>query len=354
MAVRRYAPGVALATALATLATLLQALESRWLRQPILESLVLAILLGMLCANVLFRRAPAVQRQTWPGLGLCAKQVLEVAVLLLGATMNLRQLFAGGPRLLFGVTLSTLLALAVSSVLSRRIFGLPRKPATLIAVGNSICGNSAIAAVAPLIGASSADVAGSVAFTAVLGVGLVIGLPLLCLPLLHFSDGQYGVLVGMTVYAVPQVLAASYPVSELAGQTATLVKLTRVLLLAPVALYYSLRPAREAAARADEKQETAVPVPRRRADLGKLIPWFIVGFLILALLRTLGLFPDRAAAACKEVARLLTVVAMAALGLGVDLRALRATGARTAGAVLLSLAFLLVESVLVIKLLGLS
>src|SRR5690606_37559890 len=100
----------------------------------------------------------------------------------------------------------------------------------LVACGNSICGNSAIAAVAPVIGATSRDVAASIAFTAVLGIGMVLSLPLL-VPLLDLSETQFGVLAGLTVYAVPQVLAATTPVGALSVQLGTLVKLVRVLML---------------------------------------------------------------------------------------------------------------------------
>ena len=143
-------PGIALAVAISALAIGLQALEIRWLGQPILESLVMAILLGMLWRNVPWpwpglHTGPRLK----PGLDFCAKPVLELAVLLLGGTMNLGAILAAGPRLLIAVVLAVTLALAVSTLLARRLFGLPRNPATLIAVGNAICGNSAIAAVAP-------------------------------------------------------------------------------------------------------------------------------------------------------------------------------------------------------------
>jgi uncharacterized integral membrane protein (TIGR00698 family) len=335
MQLRRLLPGVALAAVIAGAAWGLQALETRWLAQPLLESLVLAILLGMAVRNL--SRGGTLAPHFLPGVNLCSKYVLELAVFLLGGTMNLRALFAGGPRLLFGVALSTILTLVVTSLVARRLFGLERTPATLIAVGNAICGNSAIAAVAPLIGATAAEVAGAVAFTAVLGVGLVLALPMVILPLLHFNHTEYGTLVGMTVYAVPQVLAASFPVSELSGQTATLVKLTRVLFLAPLALWFSLT-------RRTDKRPT----------MGQLLPWFIVGFVLLAALRTVNVIPAEAAAWLKEISRLLTLLAMAALGLGVDVRALRAAGAKTTAAVCFSLLFLLLLSAALIKLLKLG
>lgn len=338
MSLRRLVPGVALASAIAGAAWGLQALETRWLAQPLLEALVLAILLGMAFRNLIGggKLPPVVV----PGVELCCKYVLEVAVFLLGGTMNLKALLAGGPRLLLGVALSTGLTLFVTSFAARKLFGLSRNPATLIAVGNAICGNSAIAAVAPLIGATAAEVAGAVAFTAVLGVGLVLALPLVILPLSHFSHTEYGTLVGMTVYAVPQVLAASFPVSDVAGQTATLVKLTRVLFLAPVALWFSLTRRGNSSG--------------QKPTLNQLVPWFIAGFVLLAVLRTVEVIPAQAATWLKEISRLLTLLAMAALGLGVDVRALRAAGARTTGAVCLSLVFLLAVSAALIKLLKLG
>jgi uncharacterized membrane protein YadS len=105
----------------------------------------------------------------------------------------------------------------------------------LIACGNSICGNSAIAAVAPVIGADGDDIAASISFTAVLGVVVVLTLPLL-VPILQLSLTQYGVLAGLTVYAVPQVLAATLPIGALSNQVGTVIKLVRVLMLGPVVL----------------------------------------------------------------------------------------------------------------------
>ena len=95
-----------------------------------------------------------------------------------------------------------------------------------MACGNSICGNSAIAAVAPVIGETSSEIASSIAFTAVPGVFVVLTLPLL-VPILRLSLSQYGVLAGLTVYAVPQVLAATLPIGALSNQIGTIVKLVR-------------------------------------------------------------------------------------------------------------------------------
>src|SRR3546814_8154148 len=102
----------------------------------------------------------------------------------------------------------------------------------LIACGNAICGNSAIAAVAPVIDAESDDVAAAIGFTAVLGVVVVLAMPGLA-ALAGFEGAKAGALAGLTVYAVPQVLAAAAPMGPAAVQMGTLVKLTRVLTLGP-------------------------------------------------------------------------------------------------------------------------
>ena len=137
-----------------------------------------------------------------------------------------------------GIVLLVVLGIVFSYGIGRAL-GLPHKLSVLVACGNSICGNSTIAAVAPVIRADKAHVASSIAFTAILGVVVVIGLPFLIQPL-GLSFYQYGVLAGLTVYAVPQVLAAAFPVSVLSGQVGTLVKLVRVLMLGPVVLFFAL------------------------------------------------------------------------------------------------------------------
>ena len=191
-----------------------------------------------------------------------------------------------------------------------RALGLNPRLATLIACGNAICGNSAIAAVAPVIGAEREDVASSIAFTAVLGVVVVLGLPLLgrC----WATHYQYGVLAGMTVYAVPQVLAATFPVSALSGEVGTLVKLVRVLLLGPVVVFFSFRAPRIGAQELNRGQLR--PLVHRR--LPACWPRRARSALI----------PASARRPVREVSRWLTVAAMAALGLGVDVRALRQVG----------------------------
>lgn len=327
------APGIVLCTAIALAAMGLQRLEEHWTGRPWLEALVIAILIG-----TLLRTLWTPDSRWMPGIGFSARTLLEFAVMLLGASISFQAVLDAGFGLILGIAVVVTLAIAASYGLGRWL-GLPKRMAVLVACGNAICGNSAIAAVAPVIGAKPEDVASSIAFTAVLGVIVVLTLPLL-VPLLGLSASQYGVLAGLTVYAVPQVLAATVPVGVVSTQLGTLVKLVRVLMLGPVVIALSLVAGRSA------------HDARSSLDWSRLVPWFIVGFLVLAALRSLGAIPDALLQAIVPTATLLTVVSMAALGLGVDLKVLKSVGARVTVAVTLSLLVLVAISLGLIRLLG--
>lgn len=326
--------GMALCALVTLIAVTIQALEETLVDHPYVEAIVLAILLG------------TATRTLWEpggrwraGIAFSAKQVLEVAVALLGASLSIAAIAASGPVLLVAIVTVVVLSLAVSFGISRSL-GLPVRLSILIACGNSICGNSAIAAVAPVIGASTDDVASSISFTAVLGVIVVLGLPLL-IPLLHLSETQYGVLAGMTVYAVPQVLAATMPAGLVSTQTGTLVKLIRVMMLGPVVACIAVF------ARSLQADRSAGAIEPN--SFFKTVPWFIVGFFALATLRSLSLIPDGAVFPLQRIASILTIMSMAALGLGVDLRVIGRVGGKVTAAVTLSLLFLLVVSLCLVR-----
>lgn len=337
--VTRLLPGVLLCLLLVGVATALQSVEIALVGQAYLEALVLAILLG-----VAVRTAWAPGAMWYPGIAFGAKILLEIAVVLLGASVSIRTVLALGPQLLGGIVVVVMAAIASSYGIGRAL-KLPQRMAILIACGNSICGNSAIAAVAPVIGADGDDIASSIAFTAVLGVIVVLLLPLL-VPVLVLSLTQYGVLAGLTVYAVPQVLAATLPIGALSNQVGTVVKLVRVLMLGPVVLCLSLL-ARKLRDEADEAAPavTAGDRPQRGSPaLHELVPWFIVGFLIVLALRSTNIIPAGAVPPIKTAANLLTTISMAALGLGVDVRVVAKAGLRVTTAVTVSLLVLGVVS----------
>jgi uncharacterized integral membrane protein (TIGR00698 family) len=312
-------PGLALCGIVALAAYLGERAEIGFLGGRWVESLVLAIALGITVCTIQPLR-PSLR----PGIDFSAKILLEIAIVLLGASISLSAIRGAGVELIAGIAIVVVFSIAASYMIGR-LLGLPPKLATLIACGNSICGNSAIVAVAPVIEAGSEEIAAALAFTAVLGVMAVF-----LLPSLYFHAGmsvpQYGVLAGLTVYAVPQVLAATAPVGLLGVQTGTLVKLVRVLMLGPVIFLLGL------IVKAETESEDA-----RTGRRHSLVPWFIVGFLGMMALRSFDLIPEALVAPMASVSNILTVVAMAALGLSVNIRSVAHAGGRVMAAATMSL-----------------
>lgn len=319
--VHRLGPGAGAATVVALAAWLL----SRWLGRvaPLApDAVVLALLLGM--GVHALRRLPA---RLTAGVAFAGKEPLELAIVLLGLSTDLRVLTRAGPVLAASVLATTVIALGSGRLIGRWA-GLTRTHALLVASGNAICGNSAIAAVARVVRAPAAEAASAVAYTAVLSIGLVLALPLGA-RLLGLGDLQFGALAGMTVYAVPQVLAATYPVSVRAGEVGTLVKLMRVLLLVPWLAMVAFR---------EHRREATLDARRRLG--AAVLPPYLVAFLGLAVLRTAGVLPDAVVQPARVASHALTALAMAALGLSVEPRVLRTVGWRVGLAAGLSLALL--------------
>jgi uncharacterized integral membrane protein (TIGR00698 family) len=335
-------PGLALTLAITAGAIALEGLEIGVFGRAWLESLVLAILLGTTVRSLWHPSA------VWTsGIDFSAKTLLEIAVMLLGASISTQKLLRIGPALACGIALVVVGAL-VCGYLIGRLFGLSKHVALLVACGNSICGNSAIAAVAPVIDADPADIATSIAFTAVLGVAVVIALPLL-IPVLKLSAPQYGVLAGLTVYAVPQVLAATIPVSQTALQIGTIVKLVRVLMLGPVLVLISVAKAK---LQTPGQQPHAAEATTTAMKWTRLVPWFIVGFIALTLARSAGIIPQPLLRPIEYAATSLTIVSMAALGLGVDVRTVTRAGAPVIATATVSLLLIGAMAILITHIFG--
>jgi uncharacterized integral membrane protein (TIGR00698 family) len=207
---RTLLPGILLSVVVSFISLGLQSFEERTFDHPYLEALVIAIVLGMAI------RTAWQPSQRWrAGIAFSAKQILEVAVTLLGASISLSAIAASGAALLTAIVVTVAIMLASTYGISR-LLGLSVRLSILIACGNSVCGNSAIAAVAPVIGADGDEIASSISFTAVLGVVIVLGLPLL-IPLLGLTPYFVGVRPSMRCrrFSPPPCLpACSAPRSE--------------------------------------------------------------------------------------------------------------------------------------------
>lgn len=318
---RQIGPGLATSCALAAAGLGLQWAITKLTGFTVLEALVLALLLGLIWRNTM-----GCSDRVLVGCKFASKEVLEVAIVLLGASVDLRTLAKVGVPMLLTVGVAVTLVIVLSKLIGRAL-GLSANTALLVGVGNGICGNSAIAAVAPLVEAKPEEVAASIGFTAVLSILVVLALPYIT-HVVPLSNAQYGVVAGMVVYAVPQVLAATFAVSPQSVAVGTLVKLTRVLFLSPVVMFFSVTRG----------------TGEKRLSWKKLVPWFMIGFAFLAVLRTAHFIAEDQGNMLRDGGKMLTVVSMGAIGLTVDLKALGKASTAVVITVLASLLILLAIS----------
>lgn len=335
-------PGFVACVLVALVSVVLSDALTAMLGRTVVEAIVVALLLGIALRALPWR--PALT----PGATFVAKPVLELGVAFVGASIDLTRLGGAGLVLAAIVLLGVAGGMAASLLIGLRL-GLSRRLALLVAAGNSICGNSAIAAVGSVTGATRAEIASAIGLTAIAGLVMVLALPL-AVEALAIDHVRAGVLTGMTVYAIPQVAAASIPIGPAAADTAMLVKLTRVVLLAPITVGTALLWPRVDPA--DALGPDGTPIVRPRPPLRRLVPWFVVAFLVLALLRSVGVIPAAVGDEARVVGNVLLVLGMVGVGFGIDPGAVRAVGLRVGLATVLSLAAMIVLAVVLIATLG--
>jgi uncharacterized integral membrane protein (TIGR00698 family) len=223
-------------------------------------------------------------------------------------------------------------ALVLGTVLARRL-GLVPPLSALITVGMAICGNSAILALSPIIGARHRETAYAVSTITIFGLIGVLALPILG-HLMAMNDAGFGTWAGLAVNDTAQVVATGYAFSPAAGDVATVVKLTRNLAILPVLLGATWWAARQVRDEAATGSATASAGASPLAMIGRAVPWFVVGFVVVATLRSLGLLDGTlpiggtVADLFSTVATLCILIALAGVGLATDLRAMLGVGAR--------------------------
>jgi uncharacterized integral membrane protein (TIGR00698 family) len=299
---RQNVPGMLLALAIAAVAYALGKLA------PVVGGPVIGIALGIIVASMW--GLPAVVAK---GCRFTSKWVLQFAVVLLGFEMNLPAVIRVGRQSLLVIFLTLAVAFAVAYWVGKSL-GINRKLATLIGVGTAICGGSAIAAASSAIDADDQDVSYSISTIFMFNVVAVFLFPVIG-HLLHLSDTGFGMWAGTAINDTSSVVAASYSYSNAAGSFATIVKLTRTLMIVPVTLALAVIFARGARSGA-------------RFSLAKVFPWFVLGFLFAAVIRSVALVPAGAAATLGQAGKFLIISAMAAIGLNTNVRMFIKAGPR--------------------------
>jgi len=318
-------PGIVLAIAIAVAAYWLHGLTDL----PI-ETMMIAIVLGMIVRNTI-----GVSARFMPGVRTAVLALTQIGIVLMGAKLDFLVVVRTSQTALLISLVCVGVALTLTIWLCRRL-AMSDKLGILIGVGTAICGSSAIVVTAPVIEADDHDTAFAIATVALFGMLAVFVLPLLG-GALGLDQNEFGVWAGTSIHAVPQVVAAGFSYGPTAGDVATIVKLVRVLLLAPLVIGISLWYGRQKRAK-DIAHVTKIGSART------LFPPFILGFLSLALCNTLHFLPDFTlhlqdsvlwdagdrhvvlAKLVTTVSGFLLTVSMAAVGIGVDLRGLARVG----------------------------
>jgi len=320
---RKLAPGLLAVYLLAVISSLFSRLLAPWVS---LEALTIGIILGTVLGNLV--RLPAALK---PGFAFSSEMLLRAGIILLGFKLDFRSLVGLGPRVLILVLVLVPATLLLACVLGR-LLKVDARLSALVGVGSCICGTSAIAAVAPVVGANKEDsvVAISVvSFLGAIGVFVYTAVGLTG----SLTDPQYGVWSGAALPAVAHCLAAAFARGGEAGEIGTLVKMARVVLLVPVALALGLAFGREGG----EVGGSAAPRSAARRAAATF-PTYVLWFILAGVVRSTGLVPPAAVGAAVKLSATLILMAMIAMGLGVEFRSIRDKGLK--GLVLGSLVFL--------------
>ena len=303
--VKKLIPGAAIALVIAAAAKFLESLEES-AGLHFIGASVIAMFIGMI-VNAFYKPNSV----TAPGIKFTSKKILKFAIILLGASLNIRTVLTVG-RFSLTVMVFTLATCFGLGALIGKALGLNWKTSSLINAGTGICGGSAIAAIAPVIEATDMDIAYGLSATFLFDTVMIVVFPILG-HWMGLSDAAFGLWAGTAVNDTSSVVATGYAFSEAAGDFATMVKLTRTL----AAINVHLKRKAQAA------EGTAVKV-----SIKSIFPWFILGFLAMSALTSLGLIPAGTAAALKTISKFLMVAALAAIGLNTDFKSLCRSGAK--------------------------
>lgn len=253
------------------------------------------------------------------GVSFSSKRILKFAIILLGGSLNIKTILEVG-KISLSVMVFTLIAAFGGGYLLGKALGLDWKLSSLISAGTGVCGGSAIAAVSPVIEAKDSDVAYAMSTTFIFDMVMIVLFPIMGRAL-NLSDVSYGLWAGTAVNDTSSVVAAGYAFSEAAGDFATMVKLTRTLSIIPVVLIFSF-----IHIRTSQKDTQNNQSQNKTLNLADVFPWFILGFVLMAIFNSVGWIPVAGAQFFKNISKFLMVVALAAIGLKTDLTDMKDAG----------------------------
>lgn len=302
MFVKKYLPGVLLSFGIAAVSIFLGGLL------PLIGSSVLAIVFGIVLNNSL--KLPSVFQE---GLSYSGKKLLQYSIIFLGFSMSISQVSETGISSL-RISLITILIAFLAAYLAGRFFKMNRVLTILIGFGTAICGGSAIAAASPILDADEEEIALSISTIFFFNILAVFIFPFLG-HLLQMSNAFFGTWAGTAINDTSSVVAAGYTYSPSAGDLATIVKLSRALMIVPACLIF-------AAYRYIKSKQSA-----QKTNLKQIFPWFIAWFVLASLISSLGFLPAAVIPYTKFISQWLMAMALAAIGAKVSFKQFKQAGA---------------------------
>jgi uncharacterized integral membrane protein (TIGR00698 family) len=278
---------------------------------PLIGGAIFGILAGIAIGNIAPRKSTLTD-----GINFTSKTILQWAVIILGSGLSLRQVYATGVASVI-IILVTISAAFAAVFVAGRLLKIDFNLKSLIGVGTAICGGSAIAAVAPIIEAEEHEIAYAISTVFLFNVVAVFIFPAFG-HALGLTQMGFGLFAGTAINDTSSVVAAGYTFGNAAGDYATIVKLTRTIMIVPVALGF-------VALMLLRKRRATQKMPGTNFHPIKIFPWFILGFILMSVLNTLGVLDKAMVAFLKEAGKFLIIMALSAIGLKTDLRKMLAT-----------------------------
>lgn len=308
----KYTPGIILTIILSYIAIAI----SSFIPNGIISPGVFALLIGM-TLNPLISKYKKLEK----GVGFTSKRILKMAIILMGASLSFSQVLEVGKYSLF-VMIFTLAAAFGGGYYLGKLFNINWELSSLISAGTGICGGSAIAAIAPTIDARTKDIAYAISATFLFDILMVVLFPIAG-KYFGMSDLGFGLWTGTAVNDTSSVVAAGYAFSHAAGNFSLIVKLTRTLSIIPVVLIFSyISERRKVKANAKNSRASG----HKKVDIKNIFPWFIILFLFMVGLRSMGLISDGLSSNISSISKFAMIMALGAIGLNTNFDELSKSG----------------------------
>lgn len=280
---------------------------------PVVGGPVFAILIGMIITIFVKEKGAF-----GTGITFTSKKILQLAVILLGFGMNLSDILSKGKQSL-PIIIATISTSLIVSYIIYRLLHMDPKISTLIGIGSSICGGSAIAASAPVIEADDEEIAQSISVIFLFNVAAALIFPSLGAAL-GLSNEGFGLFAGTAVNDTSSVTATAAAWDGIHGSNtldaATIVKLTRTLAIIPITLVLGILQARK------KKGGTST------FSFKRAFPMFILFFILASVITTVFALPASVTSPLKDLSKFFIIMAMTAIGLNTDIVSLVKTGAK--------------------------